>query len=92
MTYKKGIKVVCGIPEAEQGIYDIAAVQQVNKAYGLAFEMLPAFVGGGKKSVAAGIRTRQSVDDGLIPPRIRIAAVRVSGFGHSFLHPAGCSL
>jgi len=71
---KLGIKVVCGIPEAQQGIYDIAAVQQVNKAYGLAFEVLPAFVGGGKKSVAAELRTRQSFGDGLSPPRIRIAA------------------
>eukprot|EP00729_Bicosta_minor_P004549 gene4550-9399_t len=66
--------VVCGISEAQQGIYDIAAVQQVNKAYGLAFEVLPAFVGGGKKSVAADLRARQSFEEGISAPRIRIAA------------------
>jgi len=71
---KLGIRVVCGISEAQQGIYDIAAVQQVNKAYGLAFEVLPAFVGGGKKSVAADLRARQSFEEGISAPRIRIAA------------------
>ena len=71
MTHRNdrlGIRVVCGISEAQQGIYDIAAVQQVNKAYGLAFEVLPAFVGGGKKSVAADLRARQSFEEGISAP------------------------